>query len=40
VQRGQCVPRREQRLLDLIFVAATIGFFAVAFAYARACDRV
>jgi hypothetical protein len=27
-------------MLDLVFVAATIGCFAAAFAYARACDRV
>jgi hypothetical protein len=28
------------RMLDLVFIAATVGFFAAAFAYARACERV
>ena len=28
------------RMLDLLLVMATIGCFAAAFAYARACERV
>jgi hypothetical protein len=28
------------RMLDLVFIAATVGFFAAAFAYARACEHV
>jgi len=27
-------------MLDLVFVLATAAFFAAAFAYVRACDRV
>jgi len=27
-------------MLDALFVIATVVFFAVAFAYVRACDRV
>jgi hypothetical protein len=27
-------------MLDLIFLAATVVFFAVALAYVRACDRL
>jgi hypothetical protein len=27
-------------MLDLVFILATLGCFAAAFAYARACDRV
>jgi len=27
-------------MIDLVYVALTVAFFAVAWAYARACDRV
>jgi len=27
-------------MIDLVYVLATVGFFAVAWAYARACDRI
>jgi hypothetical protein len=27
-------------MLDLVFIAATVGLFAAAFGYARACARV
>jgi len=27
-------------MLDLVFVVVTVGFFALAWAYVRACDRV
>jgi hypothetical protein len=40
VARGACFQKKERRLLDLIFVAATLAFFAAAFAYTWACDRV
>jgi hypothetical protein len=44
--RDACIGQRgrlsllELSMLDLVFVAATIGCFAAAFAYTRACDRV
>jgi hypothetical protein len=28
------------RMLDLIFVAVTVGFFALSIAYTRGCDRL
>jgi hypothetical protein len=35
------VPHRRIRpMADLAYVAATLIFFALAWAYARACDRV
>jgi hypothetical protein len=27
-------------MIDLVYVLATFAFFAVAWAYARACDRI
>jgi hypothetical protein len=30
----------EGRMIDLVYVLATVGFFALAWAYARACDRI
>jgi len=27
-------------MIDLVYVLVTVAFFAVAWAYARACDRV
>jgi hypothetical protein len=30
----------EVPMLDLLFVALTVGFFALSWAYVRACDRV
>jgi hypothetical protein len=35
LSRGEEVP-----MLDLIFVLVTLGFFAVAWAYVRGCDRL
>jgi hypothetical protein len=28
------------RMLDLIFIAVTVGFFALSIAYTRGCDRL
>jgi hypothetical protein len=30
----------EERMADLAYILATLAFFAVAWAYALACDRV
>jgi hypothetical protein len=30
----------ETAMIDLVYVLATFAFFAVAWAYARACDRI
>jgi hypothetical protein len=30
----------EIPMLDLVFIAATVAFFALAIAYVRACDRL
>jgi hypothetical protein len=30
----------ETQMADLIFIAATVGFFAVAWLYALGCDRL
>jgi hypothetical protein len=30
----------EQPMQDIVFVLATVGFFAVALAYVRGCDRL
>jgi len=27
-------------MIDVVYIAVTIAFFAIAWAYARACDRV
>jgi len=27
-------------MIDLVYVVATVAFFVVAWAYARACDRI
>ncbi|MBN9263488.1 MAG: hypothetical protein J0I75_02790 [Hyphomicrobium sp.] len=32
--------RKEQPMLDVIFLVGGIGFFAVAIAYAYACDHL
>ncbi len=32
--------RAEERMLDVLLVAATVAFFAVALAYVRGCDRL
>jgi hypothetical protein len=32
--------RKEQPMLDVIFLAAGAGFFVVAIAYAFGCDRL
>jgi hypothetical protein len=34
------VSRKEQTMLDTIFVVATLIFFAVSIGYAYACDRL
>jgi len=31
---------REDPMIDLAYVLATLAFFALAWAYARACDRI
>jgi hypothetical protein len=31
---------RRSEVLDLIFIAVTVGFFALAVIYTRACDRL
>jgi len=31
---------QEATMLDLLFVAMTVGFFALAWAYVRGCDHV
>jgi hypothetical protein len=31
---------RRPAVLDLVFVLVTVGFFVVAIAYARACERL
>jgi hypothetical protein len=36
----RCVSRKEQTMLDTIFVVATLIFFAVSIGYAYACDRL
>ena len=30
----------EATMLDLLFVGVTVGFFGLAWAYVRGCDRV
>jgi len=36
-----CLSGREvHTMLDLVYVALTVGFFALAWVYARACDRL
>jgi hypothetical protein len=30
----------EARMLDLVFLAVTIGFFALAWVYARGCEQL
>jgi hypothetical protein len=40
---AQRTPNRvgaEARMIDLVYVAVPVAFFAVAWAYARACDRI
>jgi hypothetical protein len=32
--------RSEDRMSDVIFVGVTVGFFALAWAYVRGCERV
>jgi hypothetical protein len=31
---------KETTMLDLLFVTVTVGFFALAWAYVRGCERV
>jgi hypothetical protein len=31
---------KEDQMIDVVYVLATLAFFAVAWAYARACDRI
>ncbi len=40
--RGRLLPstRREGNMLDIFMLAASLGFFALAVAYAYACDRL
>jgi hypothetical protein len=37
---ARCVSRKEQTMLDTLFVVATLVFFAVSIGYAYACDRL
>jgi hypothetical protein len=43
-RRGGGTPGAHHRgrdtMTDLIYIAVTVAFFALAFAYARACDRL
>ena len=32
--------RGDAPVIDLVYVLATLAFFALAWAYARACDRI
>jgi hypothetical protein len=32
--------KREQRMTDLIFIAITVGFFALCLAYAHGCEKL
>jgi hypothetical protein len=32
--------RKELQMLDLVFIATTLAFFALAVAYTHACDRL
>ncbi len=40
--RGGAVdrPRRRPEMLDIVFLATTVAFFAVSLAYVRGCDRL
>jgi hypothetical protein len=37
---GNLLPRSEHAMKDLIYIAVSIAFFVVGWAYARACDRL
>jgi hypothetical protein len=38
--RGQGGPVRGGTMADLLFVLVTVGFFVLAWAYERACERL
>jgi hypothetical protein len=38
--RAKCTGRKEQPMLDVIFLAGGIGFFILSIAYAYGCDRL
>jgi len=38
--RGFGPPTARDAMLDLLFLAIAAGFFALAWAYVRACDRL
>lgn len=38
--QGAAQLRRPEPMLDLLFLAVTIGFFAATVAYVHACDRL
>jgi hypothetical protein len=33
-------PQRRPEMLDILFLATTVAFFAVSLAYVRGCDRL
>nr|WP_255636431.1 hypothetical protein [Azospirillum sp. 412522] len=37
--RGSAIPE-TRTMLDLLFLALTVGFFAASVAYVHACDRL
>ncbi|WP_282189324.1 hypothetical protein [Azospirillum endophyticum] len=37
--RGSAIPE-TRTMLDILFLALTVGFFAAAVAYVHACDRL
>jgi hypothetical protein len=39
-QTEQPASRKEQRMLDVILLAAGVGFFALSIAYAFGCDHL
>ena len=40
MELGQRTKRRSKRMLDVILLAAGLGFFALTIGYAYACDRL
>ncbi len=40
MNRGRVGPSRNTQMLDVILIAAGFGCFALAIAYAYACDRL
>jgi len=38
--RANPLNERSEEMMDLIFIAATVAFFAIAWAYTLGCDRL